>query len=63
MNDMDLQYGESQKITVTGVELSGFQSDNASVATVASDGTVTATGVGTATISATGTYNGQQTTF
>lgn len=51
MNDMDLQYGGSHKITVTGVELSGFQSDNTSVATVASDGTVTAAGVGTATIS------------
>ena len=63
MNDMDLQYGGSHKITVTGVELSGFQSDNTSVATVAFDGTVTAAGVGTATISATGTYNGQQTTF
>lgn len=63
MDDMNLQYGGSQKITVTGVELSGFQSDNASVATVDTDGTVTATGVGTATISATGTYNDQQKTF
>ena len=44
MDDFTLQYGGSQKITVTGVELSGFNSDNPSVATVAVDGTVTATG-------------------
>ncbi len=63
MDDMELQYGSSQKISVTGATVSNFQSNNTSVATVSTDGTVTATGVGTATISATGTYNDQETTF
>lgn len=63
MDDMELQYGSSQKITVTGVQLSGFQSDRTEVATVDSDGTVTAKGVGTATITANGSYQGQSTTF
>lgn len=63
MDDIELQYGGEQQITVTGVTLSGYRSDDLSVATVDEKGKVTATGVGTATISATGTYNGQQTTF
>lgn len=64
MNDMELQYGGKQKITASeGISLSGYQSDNPSVATVDASGNVTATGVGTATIFATGTYNGQQTTL
>lgn len=63
MDDIELQYGGEQKITVTGVELSNYQSHNSSVATVDTNGTVKAVGVGTATISATGTYNGQTTTF
>lgn len=63
MDDIELQYGGEQQITVSGVTLSDYQSDNPSVATVDESGKVTATGVGTATISAAGTYNGQQTTF
>ena len=60
MDDIELQYGGEQTITVTGVELSNYQSDNSSVATVDEKGTVTAKGVGTATISATGTYGGYE---
>lgn len=63
MDDIELQYGGEQKITVTGVELSNYQSDNSSVATVDTNGTVKAVGVGTATISANGNYNEQTTTF
>lgn len=63
MDDIELQYGGEQQITVSGVTLSGYQSDNPSVATVEEDGTVKAMGVGTATISATGTYNEQVTDF
>ena len=63
MEDIRLQYGGEQTISVSGVTLSGYQSDDLSVATVSQSGKVTATGIGTATISATGTYNGQQTTF
>lgn len=63
MDDIELQYGGEQTIAVSGVTLSGYQSDNPSVATVDETGKVTATGVGTATISATGAYNEQATTF
>ena len=63
MDDIELQYGGEQKITVSGVTLSGYQSDDLSVATVDTNGKVTAVGVGTAIISGTGTYNGQHTTF
>lgn len=63
MDDIELQYGGEQTIDVSGVTLSGYQSDNPSVATVDETGKVTATGVGTATISATGAYNEQATTF
>ena len=63
MDDIELQYGGEQTIAVSGVTLSGYQSDNPSVASVDETGKVTATGVGTATISATGTYGEQPTTF
>lgn len=63
MDDIELQYGGEQTIAVSGVTLSGYQSDDLSVATVDESGKVTATGVGKATISATGTYNGQTTIF
>ena len=63
MDNIELQYGGEQQITVTGVELSNYQSDNFSVATVDTNGTVKAVGVGTATISATGTYSNEETTF
>ena len=63
MDDIELQYGGEQTIAVSGVTLSGYQSDDLSVATVDTNGKVTAVGVGTAIISATGTYNGQHTTF
>ena len=63
MDDIELQYGGEQQITVTGVELSNYQSNNSSVATVDTNGTVKAVGVGTATISATGTYSNVETTF
>lgn len=63
MDNIELQYGGEQQITVTGVELSNYQSDNSSVATVDTNGTVKAVGVGTATISATGTYSNEETTF
>ena len=63
MDNIELQYGGEQTITVTGVELSNYQSDNSSVATVDENGTVKAVGVGTATISANGNYNEQTTTF
>ena len=63
MDDMELQYGAEQKIAANGVEnLSGYESDNTSVATVDAEGNVKAVGVGTATISATGTYNEESTT-
>ena len=63
MDDMELQYGAEQKIAANGVEnLSGYESDNTSVATVDAKGNVKAVGVGTATISATGTYNEESTT-
>ena len=63
MDDIELQYGGEQQINVSGVNLSDYQSDDPSVATVDDSGTVTATGVGTATISANGNYNEQTTTF
>ena len=63
MDNIELQYGGEQKITVSGVTLSGYTSDNPAVATVDGTGNVEAVGVGTAIISATGTYNGQHTTF
>lgn len=64
MEDVELQFGGTQKITISGgITLSGYTSSNTSVATVDNSGNVTATGVGTATLSATGAYNGKQTTF
>ena len=63
MEDVELQYGAEQMIVANGVTLSGYESDNTSVATVDEKGNVKAMGVGTATISATGTYNEMSTTF
>ena len=63
MDDMELQYGAEQTIVSNGVTLSGYESDNPSVATVDTNGNVKAVGVGTATISATGTYDNEPTAF
>lgn len=63
MENIELQYGAEQTIVSNGVTLSGYESDNPSVATVDTNGNVKAVGVGTATISATGTYDNQPTNF
>ena len=63
MEDIELQYGAEQTIVSNGVTLSGYESDNPSVATVDTNGNVKAVGVGTATISATGTYDDEPTNF
>ena len=63
MENIELQYGAEQTIVSNGVTLSGYESDNPSVATVDTNGNVKAVGVGTATISATGTYDNEPTNF
>lgn len=63
MENIELQYGAEQTIVSNGVTLSGYESDNPSVATVDTNGNVKAVGVGTATISATGTYDDEPTNF